>query len=257
MLSERSREIIRKSSGQLKQPVRLVLFTADRGCDSCPIAVELGHAIKQHIPSLALEVYDMVMDRDKTEQYRVSRVPSAAVQGLDGRSVLFSGLPEEVFLQVLMDTISAVSFRKNWFPDTVNHALENLAHDVRIRVFVKSDCMECKPVAETAIGLAFEHRFISTEIIIVKDLPELVRHRGFTALPVTVFNENLFMEGHLTESAFLEMVFQAEGMRPVPERKCLVCSSQSPEIICVSCRTKIQAEAIDHKTRLEKGSQSA
>ncbi len=72
---------------------------------------------------------------------------------------------------------------------------------------------------------------------------------------MTIFGENLQMEGHVTESEFLEMIFEAEGIKPGTDRRCLVCGNPSPDIICSNCKTRIQAEAIDHKTRTEKGLQ--
>jgi hypothetical protein len=108
-------------------------------------------------------------------------------------------------------------------------------------------------VAETAIGMALESANVYADIIIASDFPELIKKHRITTLPKTIFGENLYMEGHVTESEFLEMIFQAEGIKPGPERRCLICGKISSDIICLNCKTKIQAEAIDHKTRMEKG----
>jgi hypothetical protein len=142
-----------------------------------------------------------------------------------------------------------------WFPDDVRRVLKHLDHDVRIRVFVESDCPLCRPVAETAIGLALESRYVSADIIVADDYPELIKKYKIKKLPMTIFGENLQMDGHVTESEFLEMIFEAEGIKPGTDRRCLVCSNLSPDIICSNCKTRIQAEAIDHKTRTEKGLQ--
>jgi len=158
-----------------------------------------------------------------------------------------------VLLHVLMNTIHAVSDSAVWFPDDVRRALKHLAHDVRIRVFVESDCLLCRPVAETAIGLALESRLISADIMIASDFPELIRKHSITKLPKTVFGDNLQMDGHVSESEFLEMIFQAEGLKPGPDRKCLACGNSSEDIICENCKNKIHAEALDHKTRVERG----
>jgi hypothetical protein len=255
MLSERSLKIINQSFRHLKKPVRLVLFTTDKGCTTCPESVELVRTIKNHADKIALETYDMVMDRDKTEQYGIVRVPAIVVQGAEGQAVTFYGLIEDVFLDILMSTIHALSETKVWFPEDVRRALGHLTRDVGIRVFVETDCPLCRPVADTAIGLALESSYIHTDIIIASDYPELIRKHGIRTLPKTIFGENLHMDGHVTESEFLEMIFQAEGLKPSADRRCLVCGKPSPDLICSNCKTRIQAEAIDHKTRMEKGSQ--
>jgi alkyl hydroperoxide reductase subunit AhpF len=252
MLSERSLTIIRSKPGQLKKPVRLVLFTSDAGCEACPDVLELARAVKAQFNKLALETYDVVMDRDKSMQFGVRQTPALVVQGGEGETVAFYGKPEHLFLEVLLSTMTAVSESKVWFPENVRRALHHLANDVSIRVFVENDCPECRPVAETAIGLALESRLISTSIIVASDFPDLIKQYRISTLPKTIFGENLHMDGHVSESEFLEMVFQAEGLKPGPEKKCLVCGNTSPENICPGCKAKIQAEAVEHKLKGEK-----
>jgi len=239
----------------LKKPVRVVLFTTDTACVACPDAHELVRAIKAHMGRIALETYDMVMDRDKTEQYGIQQVPAIVVQGGEGQTVTFYGLIEDVFLEILMETIQSVADAKVWFPDDVLRALKHLVHDVKIRVFVETDCIQCKPVAETAIGLAMESRLIYSDIIVASDFPDLVKKYKVKTLPTTIFGENLYMEGHVAESEFLEMIFQAEGIKPAPDRRCLVCGKSTPDAICEQCKTRIRAEALDHKLKSERTKQ--
>ncbi|HXY53979.1 MAG TPA: thioredoxin family protein [Nitrospirota bacterium] len=236
----------------MKNPVRLVLFTRDVGCETCPEARKLVRAIRTHSPKIALEEYDMVMDRDKTSQYDIKMVPAIVVQGGEGHAVTFSGLLEDVFLEVLFDTILAVSEKKVWFPEKIRSTLKYLSRDVKIQVYVESDCPQCRPVAETAIGLALENKIIYTDIVIASDFPELIRKYDIKTLPKTIFGENLHMDGHVTESEFLEMIFKAEGLQPSKGRRCLTCGKPSPDLICTECKTRIQAEAVEHKRKTEK-----
>jgi thiol-disulfide isomerase/thioredoxin len=255
MLSERSMEIVKASPNRLNKPVRLVLFTNDIGCPACPAMTDLARAAKAHFDKIALETYDLVMDRDKSHQYGVERVPAIVVQGSEGETATFSGLIEDVFLKILVDTIQALSNTKVWFPEDVRRVLTHLDHDVQIRVFVESDCPLCRPVAETAIGLSLESRFVATDIIVADNFPELIKKYKIKKLPLTIFGANLQMEGHVTESEFLKMIFDAEGIKKGQDRRCLMCGKPSPDIICANCVIRVQAEAIDHKTRTEKGLQ--
>ncbi|HEY6010222.1 MAG TPA: thioredoxin family protein, partial [Nitrospirota bacterium] len=218
-------------------------------------ALELCRAIKAHMGMIALETYDAVMDRDKAEQYGIREVPAIVAQGGDGRAVTFYGLLSNLVLESLMNTIRAISEDRVWFPGDVVRALQLLAHDVKIQVFVKSDCTSCRSVAETAIGMALESPNVYTDIIVANDFPGLMNKYRVTTLPKTIFGENLEREGEVSESEFLEMVFQAEGIKPGPDRRCFICGKASSDVICVNCKTKIQAEAVDHKTRVEKGLQ--
>ena len=252
MLSEATLSSIGNMPAALARPVRLILFTSDRGCEACPDMRELALAIKKRAGKIALESYDIVMDRDKSEQYGISHAPALVVQGGGGQTVAFLGLIEDMVLDVLLSTIRAVAESRVWFPDNIRHTLRHLTNDVSIRVFVESDCPQCRPVIETAVGLALESRLVNTGIIVASSFPELIKRYGIKTLPKTIFGENLHMDGHVMESEFLEMIFQAEGVKTGPEKKCLVCGTSSPDIICQNCKTRIQAEAVEHKIKSEK-----
>jgi hypothetical protein len=252
MINETSLKIIQTNAGRLIKPVRLIVFTKDTGCKACPAVVELAHAIKDQMGKIALETYDLVMDRDKTEQYGVTVAPALIVQGGEGQTVTFYGLVEHIFLEVLLNAIHAVSDAKVWFPADIRRSLSRLSQDVNIRVFVESNSQECRFVADTAIGLALESEHINTDIIMAGDFPELIKKYNITTLPKTIFGENMHVDGNLLESDFLEMIFQAEGIKPGPDRRCLVCGGASPDIMCSNCKTRIQAETLEHKLKAEK-----
>jgi alkyl hydroperoxide reductase subunit AhpF len=238
--------------GPLIDPVRLVVFASDAGCAGCPEVVALGRTIRAQSPKIALEIYDIAMDRDKTERYGVKRAPSIVVEDGGGRAVTFSGRVDDVFLEVLLATITALSRGTVWFPENIRTTLKLLEREVHIQVFIENVCEQCRPVAETAIGLALESPLIYTDIIVADDFPDLKVKYRITGLPKTVFGANLHMDGHVSESQFLEMIFQAEGLRTGASKRCLICGNASADMICTSCKTKIQAEAIDHKHRDEK-----
>lgn len=252
MINETTLKIIQNSGGQLTKPVRLVVFIKDSGCNTCPTVVELAQTIKAQLGKIVLEIFDMVMDRDKTEQYDIKRVPALVVQGGDGEMVTFYGLPENVSLDVLLNAIHAVSEKRIWFPEDVRRSLGHLAHDVKIRVFIDNNSQQCKFVADTAVGLALGSDHVETDIIVAGDFPELAQKHNVTTLPKTIFGENLHVDGNILESDFLGMIFQAEGIKPGLERKCLVCGKSSQDTICSNCKARIQAEAMKHKLENEK-----
>lgn len=252
MLKESALQIISDSLVDLKHPVRLVIFTSDTGCDSCPQTLELARAVKTASSKIAFEHYDFIMDRDKREEYGVKRVPSLIVQGPGRKTVAFSGAVEGISLIMLLDAIIGIANNRIWFPDKIISMLKLIERDVAIKVFLDNDCSLCKPVADTAVALALTNNRIKTEIIVADDFPELLSKYRVKILPYTLFGSKHYHEGHLEEGAFLEMIFQAEGKGDEPDKRCVVCGTKSPDIICSSCKTKIQAEAADHKRRDER-----
>ena len=251
-MNENAVQAVMQSAGKLKKPVRLILFVNDVGCETCAEAKRMAQAIKKNAPLVALEIYDQIMDRDKTQLYGIKRVPAMVIQDNDGHAITFYGLIEDVFFSILVDALHAASEGRTWFPADISSTLHHLARTVSLQVFVETDCPLCRPVAQTAIGLALESTLVSTDIIIASDYPELITKYSMKTLPKTVFGENLHMDGHVTEGEFLEMIFQAEGLQPGKDRRCLVCSKPSDDIICTGCKSRIKAESLNHKIREER-----
>jgi alkyl hydroperoxide reductase subunit AhpF len=253
MLKDTTVQLIRESLGHMKHPVRIVLFTSDTGCPQCPSAIETAQAIKSSGPRIALETYDITMDRDKTEAYGVKRAPSFVVESPDGRTVTFSGAMEGISLVLLLETIAGISEGRVWLPEKVIAPLKLLEKDVHVQVFLDNDCSLCKPVGETAVGLALANNRVWTDLIVADDFPDLASKLSIKLIPTTVFGRDLRSEGHVPEGAFLEMLFQAEGQKAAqPEKRCVVCGNPSPDVICTDCKAKIQAEAVEHKRADEK-----
>lgn len=252
MLKESTQQIIRESLTHIDQPVRLVVMTGEKGCEICPETVEIARAIKAAAPKVALEIYDFTMDRDKSEEYGIKRIPACVVESQDGRTVAFSGALEGISLVLLLEVISSMAVGRTWFSEGISSTLKLLVHEVPVQVLLENDCSLCRPVAETAIGLALANKLVSAEIIVADDYPELLAKHRIKILPYTLFGPKLHLDGHVTESTFLEMIFRAEGEKGISDKRCIVCGHASPELICQGCKTRIQAEAVDHKRKDEK-----
>lgn len=252
MLKENMHQIIRDSLANIVQPVRLVVMTGEKGCDICPETAEIARAIKAAAPKVGLEIYDFTMDRDKSEEYGITRVPSCVVEAQDGRTVMFSGSLEGISLILLLDVIASIAAGRAWFSDGIGDTLKLLTNEVPVRVLLENDCSLCRPVAETAIGLALANRLVSTEIIVADDYPEFLAKHKIKILPYTLFGPKLHLEGHVPEGTFLEMIFKAEGEKGTSDKHCIVCGHASPDLICEGCKTRIQAEAVNHKRKDER-----
>lgn len=253
MVRESTQQLIRDSLAGLKQPVRVILFTTELHCEQCPDAVHTAKAIKAASPKISLELFDLIMDRDKTEEFGVKRAPTFVVQIPGGKAVSFCGTLEGVSLMLLLDAVKSASAVNPWFPDSIRDTLARVNNGVSIKVLLENDCSLCRPVAEIAVGLGVMSRLINTEIIVADEYPDMLAKHKIKILPYTIFGTNLHLEGHASESEFLEKIFQAEGQRASGLNvNCAVCGRLSPDIICQGCKTKIQAEAVDHKRKEER-----
>lgn len=252
MLSEQTRALVEQSPGPLGQPVRLVLFTTDAGCQTCDDMQELALLIKKSMDKIALEKYDVVMDRDKSQLYGVRHAPTLVIEGRDGAYVAFQGLIKDIWLQLVMDTIRAISQGRRWFPEEVVRALSHLSEDVTIRAFVEEGCEQCVQMAKTCLGVALENAMIRTDIVMASQFPELKQKLHVAVLPEMIIGNNLRLPGHATGSEIIETLFQTEGIKPGSDRRCLICGHSAADLICANCKTKVQAEAFEHKLRSQR-----
>jgi hypothetical protein len=255
MIPANALKIIRSSTGQLVKPVKLVVFTKDTGCEACQSTIDLARAIKAHFSTLALEICDIIMDRDQAELFNIQRVPALVVQGGEGQAVTFYGATQNMMLEVLMNTILAVSTSKRTVHEEIRRPLQRLNDDVMIRVLVSDDSLHCKSVTETAISLALASDRVHITVVLIKNFPELVQKYDITVLPLTIFGENIKVAGDISEVEILKNTFEAQGIKPEPDSRCLACGRVSKDIICSTCKTKIQAEALEHKLKQEKQKQ--
>lgn len=254
MIDETMWEKILLAAPRLERPVRLVVFT-NAGSTSQEKVVRLAHAVKEHMGKIALEQYDPVMDRDKTEEYRIARVPALVVQSGGGQTITFYGRPTEALVHLLIGTIHALSDPRQWVADETQLLLKRLSHEVFVRVLIDQASPRSKTTAETAIALALESTQVTTEIIVARDFPELMQKYRITTTPLTIIGANIEREGELGLTEFIELLFQAEGLKPGPDKRCLVCGGPSADVMCLACKNRIRAEALDHKRKIEKQKQ--
>ncbi len=252
MVNVNYQTIIREALAGLKSPVRVAVFTSDAHAEDIPHARAVAQELKAASPKIALEFYDIIMDRDKSGEYGVTRVPTFVVEGSGHRKVSFSGKAEGLTLVLMLDVITALADGKAWFPEGVASTVNLLQKDVAATVLLENDCTLCKPVAETAIGLALTNRHVFAEIVVADQYPEILSKHRVKILPFTIFGSRLTLEGHVGEGEFLEMIFRAEGEKAAGlDKRCLVCGSASPDVICTSCKSRIQSEAVSHKKKDE------
>jgi hypothetical protein len=252
MVWELDKQAIEKASCRLPKPVRLALFTTDSGCETCAAMVETAQLIKQHIKGVALETYDMVMDRDKSDLYVVRHVPTFVMEGADRAFVSIQGMVKGVWLRTALNTIKMIAGSKRWFSEDITSSLSHLENDVTIRVFVEEECDECVHMAASCIGLALGNPKVRTDVVIASYFPELRKKLNVTKLPVLIFGNNLRLDGHATSSDIIETVFHAEGLKEGPNRHCLICTQITSDLICTSCKNRVQAEAFEQRLKSQR-----
>ena len=148
MISEKDRDFLKKTFGEMPGKTTAVVFTTDNGeaaakagrdeCDYCKETKTLIGELSGISDQLATEYYDIDGNADKAKEYKVDKVPTIVLldtQGKD-RGIRFYGFPGGYEFSTLVATIVDVSKGETKLSAETKAALATITSPVNIDVFV-------------------------------------------------------------------------------------------------------------------------
>jgi glutaredoxin-like protein len=136
LLDETTRKQVAAELAELKNPVKLAVFTQTFECQYCAETRQLSEEIADLSDQISVDVYDFVNDKDQVDRYGIDKIPAIAVVGAQDYGVRFFGIPSGYEFMSLLDSIKTVSAgHVDLMPDTLAF-LEDLKEPVHIQVFV-------------------------------------------------------------------------------------------------------------------------
>jgi alkyl hydroperoxide reductase subunit AhpF len=79
LLSPSDQEKLRDEFAKMTRPVRLLFFTQTIDCDTCPETRQILDELPPLSDKIAVEEVNIVLDRERVQQYGVERAPTVAV----------------------------------------------------------------------------------------------------------------------------------------------------------------------------------
>jgi alkyl hydroperoxide reductase subunit AhpF len=83
LLAPAEQDKLRESFSAMTGPVRLLFFTQTLDCEPCLQARQILDELPALTDKVSIEEVNFVLDKDKTAQYAIDRVPAIAVLGQD------------------------------------------------------------------------------------------------------------------------------------------------------------------------------
>ncbi len=137
ILSGRDRAAVTEELAKLAGPVKLVVFGQQLGPDA-EYSLEnerLVREVAECSDKVAVEVYNLHIDREQAERYGVDRVPAIVVEGARDYGIRFLGIPAGYEFTNLIDAMqTAASGEPRLSPETLER-VRGLTEPVRIQVF--------------------------------------------------------------------------------------------------------------------------
>jgi len=194
----------------IKEPVRLVVFTQEMECQFCKETRELAQEVANLVPDkIKVEIYDFVKDTDKAKEYGVDKVPAIAIIGKEDYGIRYYGIPYGYEFNPFIDNIVNVSKGVTNLSQETKTKLQSLEKPVHIQVFVTLTCPYCPVAAGLAHKFAIESNMVKSDVIEVGEFPHLAQKYSVMGVPKIVINERTELVGAVPEAQFLAHILQA------------------------------------------------
>jgi len=194
----------------MRDSVRLVVFTQEMECQFCKETRELVQEVASLVPEkIKVEIYDFVKDTDKAKEYGVDKVPAIAVIGTKDFGIRYYGIPYGYEFNPFIDNLIDVSKGTTNLSEETKGKLKSLDKPVHIQVFVTLTCPYCAVAAGLAHKFALESSMVKSDVIEVAEFPHLGQKYSVMGVPKIVINERTELVGAIPEAQFVAHILQA------------------------------------------------
>ncbi len=194
----------------MKDPVRLVVFTQEIECEFCKESRELVLEVASFVPDkIMVEVYDFVKDAEKAKEFGVDKVPAIAIIGTKDFGVRYYGIPFGYEFNPFIDNIINVSKGTTNLSEETKTKLKTLDKPVHIQVFVTLTCPYCSVAASLSHKFAIESDMVKSDVVEVGEFPHLGQKYSVMGVPKIVINERTELVGAVPEAQFVAHILQA------------------------------------------------
>jgi len=213
-IDEELRRALREALSDMKNPVEMKFFTAEKDCYTCGEAEKIVKAVVDTAPKGKIRVmkYTWPKDRDAFIKYRVDRAPT--IMFLDG-GIRYLGLPWGEELKGFVETIIRLSIGESGLDKSTLRLIRELGdRKVYIEVIVTPPCPYCPYAALIANMLVYEARrmgFKNYYSVVVEafENPDIADRYGVVNVPAIAVNGRLVYVGVPYEDELVKRIYMA------------------------------------------------
>jgi glutaredoxin-like protein len=217
MLEKKVEGQVKEMFKELKDPVKLVVFTQDSlitipglECETCKDNRLLMEEIAALSDKISVEIVDFMRDKQKVEEYKIDKIPAIVIQGENDYGIRMYGMPAGYEFPTLLSAIRNVSRANSDLSDESKEKIREIKKPVHVQVFVTLTCPYCASAASMAHRMALESDLITADVVNAQEFPQLGQRYSVFAVPKTVVNETIHFEGALPEDKFVDKVLETQ-----------------------------------------------
>jgi glutaredoxin-like protein len=186
--------------------VKIIFFEQSIGCETCAPTRRVLEQIVAENPDVALEVLNLVLDKEQAAQYGVDRVPAVIIAGPGRDRIRYYGAPLGNELPTLLQAINMAATGETALTDESRAQLKALATPVALQVFFTPSCVYCPQMISLANQAAIETSLVTTVAIDATEFPDLVRRYKVNGVPKTIVSDTMEIMGAAPEDEFVAAI---------------------------------------------------
>jgi len=211
LISEEHKQHLKEELGKnLKDDIKIVVFTQETECPFCKQARELAEEVGALSNKIKVEIYYFLKDSRKAREYKIDKVPAIAVLGKKDYGVRFYGLAYGYEFKPFTESIINASRGATNLSEETKKKLASIEKPVHIQVFVSLTCPYCPLVTSLAHQFAMEGDLVRADMVDVAEFPHLGQKYSVMGVPKTVINEKTEFVGAVPEELFVQQVVLAQ-----------------------------------------------
>ena len=193
---------------QMVNPITVMLFTDEAGCDTCAETTQLLSEFAETNSKITLTVKDIKKDSDEASKYGIDRVPSFVLLDQQGtyKGVKFNGIPAGHEINSFISALIEMSGLEIKYPADVLARIQKIDKPVNIKVFVTLSCPHCPGAVQTAHRLAMLNPLVKAEMIEANTFQDLSMKYKVSGVPKIIINEDKELLGNQPVDAFLKQI---------------------------------------------------
>lgn len=180
-----------------------MFFEQSIGCETCAPTRRVLEQIAADNPGVALDVLNLVLDKEKAAEYGIDRVPAIIIVAPGRDRIRYYGAPLGNELPTLLQAISMAATGESGLAEQSRERLKALSKPVALQVFFTPTCVYCPRMISLANQAAIESPLVTATAIDATEFPDLVRRYNVNGVPKTIINDTKELLGAAPEDAFV------------------------------------------------------
>lgn len=210
MLHENDSSLIKQLfDDKLKREVKVLLFTAKKGCECCKDTEQLLKEIADQSKKMKVDVLDIEKSKQLASELGIMLTPATVVLSNNGAKLYYFGLPGGRELKCIIEDIVDASEGSTELSPKVREMIKSVDKPVDIKVFVTPACPYSPIVVRAAHRFAIENQMIRAQMIESMEFRQVIDKFNVMGVPATIINDSVRFDGALDDLPFAEKVRDA------------------------------------------------